>query len=395
MKNYDVIVIGAGGAGLMCAIQAGRRGRKVAVLDHAAKIGSKILISGGGRCNFTNVGAGPENYVSNNPHFAKSALSRFVPNDFIHMVKDHQIAYHEKKLGQLFCDRSAQEIVAMLEEECRKAGVEILLEQPVIHIEKNERFEIKTFHDSFSAESLVIATGGLSIPKLGATDFGYKIAKQFGLRVVPPSPALDGFKLKPADMKYFKDLMGVSCDTIVTCGKGVFRENILFTHSGLSGPAALQASLYWYPGNTIQINFIPSAPKETLEKWFLECKRKGSKLEMKTLLKEWLPSRLADRICENELHEKAAIHQMQDKKIKEFCNKLKTHVLSPEATVGYSKAEVTRGGVDTDELSSRTMESKKVPGLYFVGEVVDVTGWLGGYNFQWAWASGYAAGDAV
>ena len=236
MKNYDVIIIGAGGAGLMCAIHAGKRGRKVALLDHAAKIGSKILISGGGRCNFTNLGAGPENYVSNNPHFAKSALSRFVPSDFIHMVKDHQIAFHEKKLGQLFCDRSAQEIVAMLEEECRKAKVEIFLEQPVTHIEKKEHFNVRTFHDSFASDSLVIATGGLSIPKLGATDFGYKIARQFGLSVIDPSPALDGFRLKPADLKYFKNLMGVSADTIVTCGKSVFRENILFTHNGLSGP---------------------------------------------------------------------------------------------------------------------------------------------------------------
>jgi hypothetical protein len=395
MKNYDVIIIGAGGAGLMCAIQAGRRGRKAAVLDHAAKIGSKILISGGGRCNFTNTGAGPENYVSNNPHFAKSALSRFTPADFIHMVKEHRIAHHEKKLGQLFCDRSAQDIVAMLEEECRTANVDLILEQPVAHVSKKETFHVATLHDSYDCKSLVIATGGLSIPKLGATDFGYKIAKQFGLRIVPPAPALDGFRLKPADLKQFGDLMGVSADTIVTCGKGVFRENILFTHTGLSGPAALQASLYWYPGNTIQINFIPKAPKDTLEKWFYGCKRKGSKSEMKTLLKEWLPARLADRLCELELPPKAAIHQMQDKKIKDFCNKLQNYSLSPEATVGYSKAEVTRGGVDTDELSSRTMESKKIPGLYFIGEVVDVTGWLGGYNFQWAWASGYAAGDAV
>jgi hypothetical protein len=395
MKNYDVIIIGAGGAGLMCAIQAGRRGRKVVVIDHAAKIGSKILISGGGRCNFTNTGAGPENYVSNNPHFAKSALSRFTPADFIHMVKEHRIAHHEKKLGQLFCDRSAQDIVAMLEEECRKAKVEILLEQPVTHVSKKETFHVATLRESFDCKSLVIATGGLSIPKLGATDFGYKIAKQFGLRMVPAAPALDGFRLKPADLKQFGDLMGVSADTIITCGKSVFRENILFTHAGLSGPAALQASLYWYPGNTIQINFIPKAPKDTLEKWFYGCKRKGSKSEMKTLLKEWLPARLADRLCELELPPKAVIHQTQDKKIKDFCNKLQNYSLSPEATVGYSKAEVTRGGVDTDELSSRTMESKKVPGLYFIGEVVDVTGWLGGYNFQWAWASGYAAGDAV
>jgi len=395
MKNYDVVIIGAGGAGLMCAIQAGKRGRKVALLDHADKIGAKILISGGGRCNFTNTGASPENYVSNNPHFVKSALSRYTPQDFVQMIKEHRIPYHEKKLGQLFCDRSAKDIIAMLEEECRRSRVDIFLDHGVTKVEKNDQFHVRTLKETFTCDSLVIATGGLSIPKIGATDFGYRTAKQFGLQIVPTAPALDGFRLKPADLKRFGDLTGVSTETVLTCGKGVFRENILFTHTGLSGPAALQASLYWHPGHDITINFFPKTPGDKLEKWFAEQKRNGSRSEIKTLLKEWLPSRLADRLCEMELPEKAAIHQISDKKIKELCHKLQNYSLKPESTIGYGKAEVTRGGVDTDELSSRTMESKKVPDLYFIGEVVDVTGWLGGYNFQWAWASGWAAGQEV
>jgi hypothetical protein len=395
MRIYDVIIIGAGAAGLMCAIQAGKRGRKVALLDHAEKIGSKILISGGGRCNFTNIGAGPENYVSSNPHFAKSALSRYTPQDFLQMVKDHHIPYHEKKLGQLFCDRSAKDIVAMLEEECRRAGAEIFPGHPVTRVEKDGVFRIHSLRETFEASSLVIATGGLSIPKVGATDFGYRIARQFGLSNVPTSPSLDGFRFSAGDLKRFGDLTGVSADVLLTCGKGVFRENILFTHAGLSGPAALQGSLYWNPGRSIQVDFVPRMPGDKLGRWFLERKKKGSRSEMKTLLREWLPARLADRLCELELPERATIHQLQDKKVGDFCRKIQSYTFTPESTIGYGKAEVTRGGVDTTELSSRTMESKKVPGLYFIGEVVDVTGWLGGYNFQWAWSSGFAAGQAV
>ncbi len=395
MHDYDVIVIGAGGAGMMCAIQAGKKGRRVALLDHGLKIGAKILISGGGRCNFTNLGTGPENYVSNNPHFAKSALSRFGPQDFLRLIKEHSIPYHEKKLGQLFCDHSAQDIVNLLQAECEQAGAKFFLEQNITAIEKNDRFAVKTLNETFTCRSLVIATGGLSIPKVGATDFGYRVAKQFGLSIVETHPALDGFRFKPADLKRFGDLQGVATDSIVTCNDASFRENILFTHMGLSGPAALQASLYWHKDNPIQINFVPKLPKDKLEKWFLDCKKQGSKSEMKTLLKEWLPARLADKLCALELPEKANIHTMQDKKIKDFCEKIQKYELSPESTVGYSKAEVTRGGINTDELSSRTMECKKIPGLYFIGEVVDVTGWLGGYNFQWAWASGHAAGEAV
>ena len=395
MKHFDVIIIGAGGAGLMCAIEAGKRGRQVALLDHSPKVGAKILISGGGRCNFTNTNVGHENYVSQNPHFCKSALTRYPPQDFIELVKAHQIPYHEKKLGQLFCDRSAKDIVGMLEEECRKAGVHVLLNQQVVSVAKNEKFEVKTNQEDYTCDSLVVATGGLSIPKIGATGFGYDLARQFGLKIVLPFPALDGFRFKATDLKRFGDLTGVSTDAQITCGKASFRENILFTHAGLSGPAALQASLYWNKDNTLHINFIPSQTTEKLLKWFLQQKKGGSKSEMKTLLKEWIPTRLADRLCELELPARATIHTLTDKKLEDFCKKIQDFTFIPEATIGYSKAEVTRGGVDTDELSSKTMECKKVPGLYFIGEVVDVTGWLGGYNFQWAWSSGWAAGQEV
>ncbi len=296
MKHFDVIIIGAGGAGLMCAIEAGKRGRQVALLDHSPKVGAKILISGGGRCNFTNTNVGHENYVSQNPHFCKSALTRYPPQDFIELVKAHQIPYHEKKLGQLFCDRSAKDIVGMLEEECRKAGVHVLLNQQVVSVAKNEKFEVKTNQEDYTCDSLVVATGGLSIPKIGATGFGYDLARQFGLKIVLPFPALDGFRFKATDLKRFGDLTGVSTDAQITCGKASFRENILFTHAGLSGPAALQASLYWNKDNTLHINFIPSQTTEKLLKWFLQQKKGGSKSEMKTLLKEWIPTRLADRL---------------------------------------------------------------------------------------------------
>ncbi len=395
MNHFDVIILGAGGAGLMCAIETGKRGRQVALLDHSPKIGAKILISGGGRCNFTNITVGPENYVSQNPHFCKSALTRYPPQDFIEMVKAHQIPYHEKKLGQLFCDRSAKDIVGMLEEECRKAGVQVLLNQQVASVAKNEKFEVKASQGEYTCDSLVVATGGLSIPKVGATGLGYDLARQFGLKIVLPFPALDGFRFKATDLKRFGDLTGVSTEAIITCAKASFRENILFTHNGLSGPAALQASLYWNKDNTLRINFVPSQTLEKLVKWFLQHKKGGSKVEIKTLLKDWLPKRLADRLCELELPPGAAIHTLTDKKLEDFCKKIQDYTFIPEATIGYSKAEVTRGGVDTDELSSKTMECKKVPGLYFIGEVVDVTGWLGGYNFQWAWSSGWAAGQEV
>ncbi len=395
METFDVVVIGAGGAGLMCAREAGKRGRKVALLDHADKVGAKILISGGGRCNFTNTGAGPENYVSQNPHFCKSALSRFTPTDFINLVKEHQIPFHEKKLGQLFCDHSAKDIVEMLVSECEKAGVHFFMNHKCEKVQKPGGFEIKTDQRDFSCDSLVIATGGLSIPKVGATDFGYRIAHQFALKVVYPSPALDGFRFNQEDLKRFGDLTGVSVDALVSCNKASFPENVLFTHAGLSGPAALQASLYWETDDPVEINFLPSFEPGSLEEWFLKKKEKGVKSEVKTLLGDLLPQRLAERLCELELPPHANLLQLSGKKISDFSRLLQSFTLTPASTMGYSKAEVTRGGVDTDELSSKTMECKKIPGLYFIGEVVDVTGQLGGYNFQWAWSSGWAAGQVV
>lgn len=419
MNFFDVIIIGAGGAGLMCAREAGMRSRKVALLDHAPKVGAKILISGGGRCNFTNLGAGPENYVSQNPHFCKSALSRFTPQDFIALVKEYKIPYHEKKLGQLFCDRSAKDIVDMLVGEAEKAGAEFFLnchietvgapfmapkgatEVPFAEAKRVNRaptqpkFSITTNQGDFSCNSLVIATGGLSIPKVGATDFGYRIARQFGLNTVYPAPALDGFRFNPKDLKRFGDLMGVSVDALVTCNKTSFRENILFTHAGLSGPAALQASLYWESDEPVEINFLPSFEPGKLEDWLLKKKEKGAKSEVKTLLGDLLPHRLAESLCALELPPHANLPNLSDGKVRDFSRLLQSFAFTPVSTIGYSKAEVTRGGVDTQELSSKTMECRKVPGLYFIGEVVDVTGWLGGYNFQWAWASGWAAGQAV
>jgi predicted Rossmann fold flavoprotein len=395
MKFFDVVVMGAGGAGMTCAREAGKRGRKVALLDHAPKVGAKILISGGGRCNFTNIGAGPENYVSQNPHFCKSALSRFTPEDFINLVKTYQIPYHEKKLGQLFCDHSAKDIVEMLVKECDKAGAQFFLNCKCEKVKRSDRFEIQTSLGDFACDSLVIATGGLSIPKVGATEFGYQIARQFGLNIVYPAPALDGFRFNQKDLKRFGDLTGVSVDALITCNKVSFRENILFTHAGLSGPAALQASLYWETEDPLEINLLPAFEPEVLERHFLKKKENGVKSEVKTLLGELLPNRLAERLCELELTPHANLLQLSDKTIKDFCDHLQSFTLTPSATMGYSKAEVTRGGVDTSDLSSKTMECHKVPGLYFIGEVVDVTGWLGGYNFQWAWSSGWAAGQAV
>lgn len=391
MLQYDVIVIGAGGAGLMCALQAARRGRKVLALDHAPKIGKKILISGGGRCNFTNLHASPANFVSHNPHFCKSALARFTPDDFIQMVKDHDIPFHEKKLGQLFCDRSARDIVAMLVQDCEKAGVTFQLDCLVQAVTKSDRFLLDTSQGSFSSESLVIATGGPSVPDTGATDFGYGLAKQFGLALVEPEPALVGLTWNESDLRSFGDLAGVSAETVVTCRQASFRENILFTHRGLSGPAILQASLYWHQGDPITINLSPDLDLPT---WFLEAKRLGDKAELKTLLASRLPKRLADKCCDLYLPSKPLV-QLADKALASFADRLHRWSVTPSGTEGFKKAEVTRGGVDTDELSSKTMEAKKVPGLYFIGEVVDVTGQLGGYNFQWAWASGFAAGQAV
>jgi predicted Rossmann fold flavoprotein len=395
-SKYDVLVIGAGGAGMMCAAQAATRGRRTLIVDHSRKIGGKILISGGGRCNFTNLGASPQNYVSNNPHFCKSALSRYPSRNFIDLVEKHQIPYHEKKLGQLFCDGSAQAIVDLMLSECREAGAEFSLETQVLEVAKDPGgFQLKTSRGILQCQSLVIATGGLSIPKIGATGFGYDLAKQFGLKLIPRAAALDGFTFSDSDTKLFSELSGVSVDCTIRTNGIAFRENILFTHAGMSGPASLQASLHWYAGDEIEIDLSPDLK---LFLHFMEKKRQGNRSLVKNLLSEILPGRLAERLSALYLPEQfleLPLPQVSEKTLQEFCELLHHWKLKPKSTVGYGKAEVTRGGLDTDELSSKTMESKKVPGLYFIGEVVDVTGWLGGYNFQWAWASGWAAGQAV
>jgi predicted Rossmann fold flavoprotein len=409
LEKFDVVVIGAGGAGLFCAMESAKRGRRTALLDHAPKPGAKILVSGGGRCNFTNLGAGPENYVSQNPHFCKSALSRFTPRDFTALVEKHRVPFHEKKAGQLFCDRSAKDILGMLLDECGTAGARLFMGRRVVSILRHPSqpslpapassgsggFLVRTDLGDLSCHSLVIATGGLSIPKLGATDFGHGVARQFGLGVVPPRPALDGFRLSGADLERFGDLTGVSLDARMACGETAFREALLFTHAGLSGPAALQLSLYWNDGDPVRIDFLPDFGPGDLENWFGSRKRKGEKTEMGTLLGELLPKRLADRLCAAALPPRAALSGVSPAGIRGLCGTLQAFTVLPSSTVGYGKAEVTRGGVDTRELSSQTMESRKVPGLYFIGEVVDVTGQLGGYNFQWAWSSGWAAGQSV
>ena len=397
MIQKDVIIIGAGGAGMMCAIHAGKRGRSVLLLDHAEKIGGKILISGGGRCNFTNLGASPAQYVSENPHFCKSAFSRYPSSQFIEMVEAHGIAYHEKKLGQLFCDTSASSIVKMLEREVKAVNAEFVLGTKIHKIESitqdSFRFRIETSRGEFECESLVIATGGLSIPKIGATGFGYQIAQQFQLQVLKRAPALDGFVLNGTPFDSLTKLSGVSSDCTMTCNGKTFRENVLITHTGLSGPASLQASLHWHEGNEIEINLFPEV--QNLVDWFLQKKKEGNKSQVKNLLSELIPSRLAEHLCELYFQSTLPLPDVSEKALRAFCLQIQPLKIIPSGTVGYSKAEVTRGGVDTNELSSKTMESKKVPGLYFIGEVVDVTGWLGGYNFQWAWASGFAAGNVV
>jgi len=384
--NHNTIIIGAGAAGLMCAIEAGKRGRKVLVLEHAEKIGKKILISGGGRCNFTNLDVKPENFLSNNPHFCKSALARYTPQDFIALVEKHGIKYHEKKLGQLFCDGSAKEIVQMLQEECVGAGVEIKADCTVNEIKKNEGFDIKTTIGEFTSESLVVATGGISIPQMGATDFGYKIAKQFGLKLTRTVPGLVPFVLPDES---YSELSGLSVDSIVSCNGISFRENILFTHKGLSGPAILQISSYWNDGGEVTIDLLPGTDVEQLIN-----EHKQNKTELVNILAKYFPKRFAEKWCELNFASKPA-NRLAEKEISAISELLHGWRLVPKGTEGFGKAEVTKGGIDTNELSSKTMEAKKVSGLHFIGEVVDVTGWLGGYNFQWAWSSGFAAGQYV
>lgn len=387
---FDVVVIGAGAAGMMCAATAGQRGRRVLLVDHAAKLGEKIRISGGGRCNFTNIRCTPDNFLSRNPHFCRSALARYQPKDFIALVERHGIRYHEKKLGQLFCDGSATQIIDMLKAECDAAGVAWRTPVTVTKIGRHsDGFALDTTAESVEAAALVIATGGLSVPKIGATPFGYKVAEQFGIGVVPPRPALVPLTFDAQELARFGDLAGVSVDAEVRAGNGRFRENLLFTHRGLSGPAILQISSYWTPGEPLHIDLLPDVSTEQL---LVEHRR--SRALPATVLGEVLPKRLAQHWCEAADATRPLV-EMSDKALAALASGLHDWQVKPSGTVGYQKAEVTLGGVDTDALSSKTMEARDVPGLYFIGEVVDVTGHLGGYNFHWAWASGFAAGSVA
>jgi predicted Rossmann fold flavoprotein len=389
MKTHDVIIIGAGAAGLMCAIEAGNRGRSVLVIEHNDTIGEKILISGGGRCNFTNLSAGPDNFLSHNPHFSKSALARFSPSDFITLVEKHSIAYHEKKLGQLFCDGSSRQIIDMLLRECDNANVSTRLCCEVKEVRKGNRFELFTSVDNLECESLVVATGGLSIPQLGATNFAFSLASQFGMGVTGLRPGLVPLTFKPEDLRFFGTLAGISVDAKVTCRKVSFRENVLFTHRGLSGPGILQASSYWEEGETISVDLLPDEDAAN----FLVAHHQTSK-DLATVLDQHLPRRFVQEWC-GRLGGSKPMQRYTRKDLEEFARGLHNWEILPGGTEGFGKAEVTVGGVDTDELSSKTMEARKVNGLYFIGECVDVTGWLGGYNFQWAWSSGWVAGQYV
>jgi predicted Rossmann fold flavoprotein len=381
VERYDVIVAGGGAAGLMCALRAGQRGRRVLVLEHADKVGKKILISGGGRCNFTNLGSQAEAFLSTNPHFCKSALARYTQHDFIALVEKHRIAWHEKTLGQLFCDGSARQIVAMLLAECAAVGVEVKVGHRITGIDKADHFTVATDHGTFTSRSLVLATGGLSIPKMGATAFAHDTARRFGLELTETRPALVPLTLK------VPELSGVSLEVVTRLGRTSFREAMLFTHRGLSGPAILQISSYWRDGQEIVIDLLPDTDAASFLK---ERKRTRPKAELRTVLAEVLPQRLAQHLATE-----GTMANLRDRDLDALAERLKTWKIVPSGTEGYAKAEVTVGGIDTDELSSRTMEAKKVPGLFVIGEAVDVTGWLGGYNFQWAWSSGWAAGEAV
>jgi predicted Rossmann fold flavoprotein len=402
--SKDVVVIGAGAAGMMCAIEAGKRRRNVLLIDHARKLAEKIRISGGGRCNFTNRYTTAENFLSSNPHFCRSALARFGPRDFIELIEKHGIRYHEKKSGQLFCDDSSQRIIDMLQHECTMAGVDwqtpsqvnqVEYFPAVINTQQNEwKFVLKTERNTIATHSLVIATGGLSIPQIGASAFGYRIANQFGIGVTPLRPGLVGLIFATEDFACFKDISGIAIDAEVSCRGVSFRENILLTHRGLSGPAILQISSYWQPGKSLHINLLPQQDARQI---FLLHRQ--STITLPNLLARYLPKRFVQIWCSAILSELSmpikTINQYRDGELRQIADKLHDWQIIPSGTVGYKKAEVTLGGIDTHELSSKTMESKRISGLYFIGEVVDVTGHLGGFNFQWAWSSGYAAGQVV
>jgi predicted Rossmann fold flavoprotein len=390
VAEYDAIILGGGAAGLMCAAVAGQRGRRVLVVEHADQVGKKILISGGGRCNFTNIHTAPDRYLSANPHFAKSALRRYTAQDFLALVERYGIAWHEKTLGQLFCDGSARQIVAMLLDECARGGVEVALGHAARATEHADgRFRLIAGDREVTAPALVIATGGPSIPKMGATGFAYDLARRFGLKIVEPRPALVPLTLG-GEEALFRDLSGVSAEVVARAGKAEFREAALFTHRGLSGPAILQISSYWRSGEPIKIDFLP----DRLRGWLVEAKRSNPRATMRSVLAAALPDRLAEALAER-IALARELGNVPDARLAEAEQRLAGWTFHPNGTEGFAKAEVTIGGISTAELSSQTMEARRVPGLYAIGEAVDVTGWLGGYNFQWAWASGWAAGMAV
>ncbi|MCX7103654.1 MAG: NAD(P)/FAD-dependent oxidoreductase [Methylococcales bacterium] len=392
MTETDVIIIGAGASGLMCAIEAGKRGRRVIVLDHANKAGKKILMSGGGRCNFTNYFVESNNFISNNPHFCKSALSRYTQWDFLALITRYEIPYHEREHGQLFCNESAKDILSMLLTECTNIGVSVQLNTSIENIELHaDNFHLKTNQGNFKSQSLVVATGGLSIPKMGASPFGYKVAQQFGISVIPTRAGLVPFSLQSDDKDKFSPLSGIAVPCIISNQRQSFKENMLFTHRGISGPAVLQISSYWELGEEITINLLPDVTLETELKLKRQVKIKN---RLKTILDFYLPKRLLKCLLPEVLLN-TSLQDISDRQIILIAELLHKWTIKPNGTEGYRTAEVTVGGVDCQSLSSKTMESKVVPGLYFIGEVVDVTGWLGGYNFQWAWSSAWCAGQYV
>ena len=395
METWDVIIIGAGASGLMCAIESGKRGRRTLILEQSRKAGNKIRMSGGGRCNFTNYDVSAEHYLSDNPHFCKSALSRFTQWDFLAMVHHYQIPFHEREHGQLFCDDSAKDILEMLLAECRQVGVEIRLNTTINKIKQldNHHFHLDSRRDAkqhlLNCQSLVVATGGLSIPTMGATPFGYRVAEQFGLKIKPTSAGLVPFTLQPVDKQRLAPLSGIAIDSVVSNSRTSFRENILFTHRGLSGPAILQISNYWCAGEAIEIDLLPELD---LLKHLKQAQKQHPQQQIKTVLHNLLPKRLIATFIDETLLEQPLANSRHEQ-FEQIAAQLKQWSIKPNGTEGYRTAEVTLGGVDTDEVSSKTLQAKQIKGLYFIGEVLDVTGWLGGYNFQWAWASGWCAGQ--
>ena len=391
-ETLDALIVGGGAAGLMCAIVAGQRGKRVVVIEHASRVGKKILMSGGGRCNFTNTGTGPENFLCANVHYCKSALARFRPADFIALVERHGIAYHEKELGQLFCDDSSKQIVRMLLDECAAVGVRIETSCTVERVRHGDAgFHVDTALGTFAASALVVASGGLSIPSMGASGFGYELARQFGHRVLPTRAGLVPLTLSGRHHELLTDLAGVALPVVARCNGMTFRNFMLLTHRGVSGPAILQISSYWNPGDNLRLDLLPGTDAFA---WLRAQQAERPAAEFRTVLAERIPKRFAQRLCEHWLSSKP-MHQYSNAELRDIAELLSDWRLVASGNEGYRTAEVTLCGIDTDELSSTTMQSKRVPGLYFIGEVVDVTGWLGGYNFQWAWASGHAAGSAL